>query len=248
MKKLLIAVNSELVSEDLKMRLFSRFEIQCCHNGTQALSTLNDFRPDVVLIDLMLSDLDGITVLKAANAAGIYPRVIALSDYISSYIVQALEQLDVCSLFRYASDMRAVTARIIELGEDSKALSSDRANARNLLAVLGFNMNSSGTSITEIALDLYRKNPSQTLSHELYSAVAALCNGSPAQVERAIRTSIESAWKNRNEEVWRLYFALGKAGNVSKPTNADFLARISGCMENISSSSKQKEKRQKHVG
>lgn len=248
MKKLLIAVNSEIVSDDLRERLASRFEIVCCHDGTEALAVLNDFRPDLLVIDLMLSGLDGITVLNASLAAGITPRVVALTDYVSSYMAASLEQMDVCSTFRYASDMRVVAARVIEISENLYQCRSVQAQIRNLIAVLGFNMNAFGTRMTEIAIHLYIQNPKQAVTQELYPAVARVCNGTATQVERGIRSSIESAWKTRNEEIWRLYFSVGKDGKVSRPTNANFLARIASCIQNISNVFEQEDRHREKIG
>ena len=61
---------------------------------------------------------------------------------------------------------------------------------------------------------------------ELYPEVAARCNGTPSQVERSIRSAIATAWKNRDETLWRRYFMPDKEGTVPKPTNADFITRV----------------------
>ncbi len=248
MKKVLIAVNSEIVSEDLRERLHGHFDILCCHDGTEALAVLNDVRPDLLVIDLMLADLDGITVLNTALAAGITPRVVALTDYVSTFMADALEQLDVCSVFRYGSDMRVVAARVIEVSEDSSQCRSVQSQIRYLIAVLGFNMNTFGTHMTEVAVLLYKQNPTQSITRDLYPAVARACNGTATQVERGIRFSIEKAWLSRNEEIWRLYFSVGKNGKVSRPTNANFLARIAGCIENISNVFEQEDRHREKIG
>ncbi len=248
MKKLLIAVNSQVVSEDFQNRLDKYCRVLCCHSGTEAISLLSEFRPDVLVIDLMLPDLDGITVIKAVRAAGIFPRTVALSDYISSYIVSALEQLEVCRLFRYGIDMRAIAATVLQLIEDREELGSVRSDIRNFIAMLGFRMNNGTSNIIETALELYMRDPSQTFSSALYPATASLCGGSPGSVERAVRYGIECAWKNRNEAIWQLYFAVGKNGRVSKPTNADFLARASCGIRNMRRGIREEEPAKEKTG
>ncbi len=231
MKKVLIAVDSEIISEDLCDRLNTCFEVQCCHNGTDAICLIKDFRPDVLVIDLMLTELDGISVLKMAKIAGLLPKVIAFIDYTSTYITEMLEQLDVSSLFRHTTDMRAVTARILELSKQDDDIT--QVDIQSFLAFLGFKMNTSSTNITRIALEQYQRIPKQALSNGLYPIVASLCNGTPMQVEHAIRKAVESAWRECDESVWRLYFAVGKNNKVKKPTNADFLARASRCISSL---------------
>jgi len=58
-------------------------------------------------------------------------------------------------------------------------------------------------------------------------------------VERSLRFAIESAWKRRNEQVWRLYFPAGKNGKVVKPTNAVFLSRIVECLQRSTTDQKE---------
>ncbi len=248
MKNLLIAVNSDVVAESLRECLDGYYKVICCHTGAEALSCLQDCKPDLLVIDLMLPEIDGITVLRASRAAGIFPQVVALSDYVSTYISYALEELDVCSLFRYGSDMGAVAERLIALSEAEGEYQSVQSNIRSILAILGFNMSASGTYITEIALQQYMTNPNQTLSGRLYPDIAQLCKGTAMQVERAIRRSVESAWENRNESIWRLYFSVDKSGKVKKPTNADFLARVSFCIENTRCAAQQETKHIEKIG
>ncbi len=248
MKKLLIAVNSDVVSQDLKSRLDCQLDILCCHNGIDAVSILNDFRPDLLVIDLMLSQLDGITVLKAASGAGIFPKVIALSDYVSDFVFNAMSRLNVSALFRYSSDMCAVASHIMDLSDEQPMQYTIQHRIRDTIALLGFNMNSSSTSITVTAIEFYMKNPKQKLSATLYPDIAQLYSTNPKQVERAIRLSIEGAWLRRREELWRLYFAIGKNGKVSKPTNSDFLARVSRCVEYIGNLYEQAQNRIEKIG
>lgn len=50
------------------------------------------------------------------------------------------------------------------------------------------------------------------------------------QIDQAIRSSIGSAWKNRNKEKWGYFFSEGD-GKSQKPSNFEFIARIACFME-----------------
>ncbi len=51
------------------------------HSGAEALELIRSLRPDVVLLDVELTDMSGIDVIKQLNDAQISVRVLGLSSY-----------------------------------------------------------------------------------------------------------------------------------------------------------------------
>ncbi len=51
------------------------------HSGAEALQLIESLRPDVVLLDVELSDMSGIDVIRRLNEANISVRVLGLSSY-----------------------------------------------------------------------------------------------------------------------------------------------------------------------
>ena len=47
-------------------------------------------------------------------------------------------------------------------------------------------------------------------------------------VEKAILTPIRRAWNEHNAEVWEYFFSEHRMGKRSKPSNKEFISRISG--------------------
>ena len=45
-------------------------EVQTCATGTEALRTLETYRPDMVVLDMALPDMDGVTLATALNGPG----------------------------------------------------------------------------------------------------------------------------------------------------------------------------------
>lgn len=240
MKKLLIAADSRVFAESLQESLSKQFDILICHDGQEALQLLRDFRPDLLVVDLMLSQIDGIGVIKMAQSSGVQPKVVAYSAYITDYVTAALEQLNVACLFRLPCDHRHVAARVLDVAGWQEQESRVDRELRNILAVLGFRPNHAGCLITESCVRQYMNDPGQTLSTQLYPAVAKSLDSTHSQVERAMGRAVEVAWKERDEQVWRMYFPTGKNGKVKKPSNAQFLAvigeRLSPWMESHTNS------------
>ena len=72
----------------------------------------------------------------------------------------------------------------------------------------------------------YLDNPHQSVTKELYPAVAKKTGVSAQAVEKAIRTEITRAWSCRNDTIWRTYFHWDRCGTIPRPTNATFFAQL----------------------
>ena len=65
MGKILIVDDDENISEVINMYLMnSYYETRVTHNGKEACALFNEFKPELVLLDMMLPGMDGIEVLK----------------------------------------------------------------------------------------------------------------------------------------------------------------------------------------
>ena len=229
MKKILIALESEIISRQLQEQLSGLHCVLTCHNGLDAAEILMEQNPDVLVLDLRLPGIDGVTLLRAARDSGMGTQVIAMTDYLSDHIARALEQLGVASVLRYDSRASCVMVSILELlQQDQKE--TPLLQIQRALVLLGFKCNTTGYHITEQAIYCYWQNPGLPITPALYPMVAKVCNGTVSQVEKAIRSSVESAWKTGDKQLWRLYFGMDKNGKAAKPSNGDFLARISCCI------------------
>lgn len=230
MKSLLIATGSAVLAQTLSQEMSQCFDITVCQDGHQALQLLCDMRPDAAVLDLMLPQMDGVSVLRVARDAGVQSTVIAVSAYISDYVMNILECLQVRMVLRLPCDTQFLVRSIVDAANWTPEENDSRRSIREILVILGFKLNTRGTAVVEEAIRQYIASPNCAIVDELYPAVARACDGSACQVERAIRSSIDSAWKHADERIWRLYFATGKNGRVTRPSNAVFLAGIARCV------------------
>ncbi|MEY5017416.1 MAG: hypothetical protein RL431_465 [Actinomycetota bacterium] len=67
---------SELVSMALK---FEKWDVQTAASGLEAVSKARDFQPDVIVLDIMLPDFDGLEVMRRIRAAGTNVPVLFLT-------------------------------------------------------------------------------------------------------------------------------------------------------------------------
>lgn len=230
MRKVLIADNSEDFAAALADELRGICSVRVCATGTQTLEQLQSYRPDVLVMDVMLSEVDGISVLKAAHDGEIMTNVLALTRSAAPYIIESLDRLGVGYIMMKPCRLDVVRERIMDLADQAapKLISQPdlRNTVSNLLISLRVPTKLKGYGCTREAVLCLMRDPEMSITKELYPAVAQICDGNAVQVERAIRGAINAAWQNQDNTVWPQYFKPCADGTIPRPTNAAFLTRL----------------------
>lgn len=206
-------------------------------NGEEALAVINEKRPDVVLLDIIMPQLDGIGVLETLACEPNRPIVIVLTGL----------------------GQEAMTHRIMELGADYyvvKPLNIDTLAARiRLLAgpiskVTAMPTKAIVRSIDIVVTDIIREigipahlkgyhflrdgitmivNDGEYLGamiKKLYPEIAQKYSTTSSRVERAVRHAIEVAWNRGNMDMINRLFGSTVNPEKGRPTNAEFMAMI----------------------
>ena len=230
MLKLLIADINDEFRLALADQLRGVYRIRTCREGREALATILDFKPDLVVLDMMLPGLDGITVLQEAQRHGLRPTVLAVTRYANDFMVAAATRLEVGYMMVKPCDIKVTVQRLQDLSEymDRPAVVRPdlRTTVSNVLLSLGISTKLNGYAYLREAILLMIASPGQSVTKELYPAVGKICDASKTQVERSIRSAIGKAWENRDEAVWRLYFQNTNSDNPVRPSNAVFISAI----------------------
>lgn len=234
MHKLLLADPSPEFCAAIIRVLTGAYDVRVCKDGLQAQAMLEEFCPDILVADLALPGLDGLSLLQKAAAKPKRPALLVTTCYTSSYIEGVIGQIGVDYMMRKPCDVRALAERVDDLSQtDSKtvALPTPRTTLCTILLALSLPVGRKGYKYLEEMIELYRQDPSRSLTKDLYPTVGRMHRTNGAAVERAVRSVIEDAWKDRDEAVWRLYFSMGRGGYVPKPTNGSFIAAVAMALE-----------------
>ncbi len=228
--KLQIIDNSEAFCNTVAQLLQDAFEIDIYADGWNAASRICSFRPDILVLSATLQGNDGFRVLQTVQTTGVRPMVLMLTPLVSDYIVEVATQLKVCHMICKPCDTHAVADCVFRFGE---TLAGDKNPTqtciRSFLLGLNFRTNLCGYRYLTDAFSSLLQNPGQSLTKELYPAIAKQHNGSWQQIERGIRLSIADAWRNREGEGWKLCFPNQK----DRPSNSSFLSCGIGCLQEI---------------
>lgn len=233
--KLLIADPSVDFCRKLADALGDGPELRVCHDGQKARELLEQFRPDVLILDLILPGLDGISLLRCAKKMDRPPICLVATGMINDYVQARLRSCEVDYLMLKPCNMSALAGCVYELIGSCEAavfMPSRRENPlQALLLSLGMGAGSRRFRCVEAAMQRFLEDPCQSVTKELYPTVARELGLSAQAVEKAVRTEITQAWSRGDEGVWRMYFGCDRSGMVPRPTNSQFFGQIAVSLE-----------------
>lgn len=224
MQTILIACKSEFVAQALVEELGRNYTVHTCFRGDTAAALLESIQPDMLIIDLFLPYVDGLTVLRERTYAP--PHILALTNLATDAAVQSAWDAGADWIMLIPCSCKAIAAQAEKMLCTEPMSGSTRdpqARTRQHLDRLGIPRTRSGYRRLQIGVPLYAQDPEQSLHKELYPIIGQLCgNENWQQVESAIRTLIHKTWETRDSVIWEIYFP----GLEKPPSNRVFLAEL----------------------
>ena len=233
-------------SEEFCNHLRTALERECgyevvgiAQDGAKTVALLRDLQPDVLILDMALPKLDGMSVLKAADALEKRPVTLVTSSFMTEYVAQMTTNLGVQYVVMKPCDPETVAARAGEMFEASRTRKPVKAPVKRQ----EINVEAMVTSIIhEIGVPAHIKGYQylreaimiavddmeviNAITKVLYPQVAKTFSTTPSRVERAIRHAIEVAWDRGDLETLQRFFGYTVSNTKGKPTNSEFIALI----------------------
>lgn len=236
-KKILIADTSEEFRRNLAEGIDS--EADMCvvgqtGDGQELLDLVTETRPDVVIMDMVLTGLDGLEVLDELATRPESPQVIILSSYIRGNIAQAAAERGAAYYITKPGRVSMVCERIRQVSAVSDPkLEIDHevnleASVTAIIHEVGVPAHIKGYQYLREAILIAVKDMEviNAVTKILYPEVAKRFNTTSSRVERAIRHAIEVAWDRGDLETLQKYFGYTVSNAKGKPTNSEFIAMI----------------------
>jgi len=218
--------------------------IEDAANGEEAILKMARFRPDVVLMDVWLSKLDGIGVLRNSKSLDWghekAPAFIIVSSVSNQNVfIRATEAgADLCMLKpvnmnSLCEHIRAIVAHrqkeIPAAAMQMEDHTSDiETQVTQIIHQIGVPAHIKGYQYlrTAILLTIQDSDVINSVTKILYPSVAKKYQTTTSRVERAIRHAIEVAWDRGDVDTLNSYFGYTIQNNRGKPTNSEFIAMI----------------------
>ena len=229
MRKLLLADGTGNFIKPIIQQLKREYSVLTCTDDQQVLSKLKKFDPDIMLLDLQLTGVGGMAILRALRGAGFATRVIVITPLGSPHILCELAQLDVSCVHLTTVSPNAIIQSIRQIGNridngDELPEWDPAIEVDKLLLDLCFCLGRGRyTVIREAVLYVY-DHPDCFMTKCLYPDLAARFNSTITGVEKAIRDAIKDAWDHGDSGLWRLYLHKHCDRWEKYPSNEVFLA------------------------
>lgn len=201
-------------------------------NGIQCLSYLSNHKTDLFIIDLMLTNIDGIGIinqLRMSNSKA-FKKLICINDF-DSLMLEMLEKISIDYCLRKPFNLdyfMEILNRISKnnLGDDRINREKIIKNAINDIFIeMGVPRHLKGynyliTGISNVCDDIGLLNE---ITKELYPGIARNYATTSSRVEQAIRHVIKVTWSNGNKEELEKYFGYRAK---QRPCNSEFISKI----------------------
>ena len=207
------------------------------YTGDAALEAIRSHVYDVCLVDLWLSGIDGIGVIRKASALNERqrPAFILMSPINkASVLMEASEAgADVClpKPFDRASLLTHVDSlvKMRSQCEEHSALPMDlETQVTKIIHQIGVPAHIKGYQYLRCAIlmTIDDNDVINSVTKVLYPTVAKKYQTTTSRVERAIRHAIEVAWDRGDVDTLNSYFGYTIQNSRGKPTNSEFIAMI----------------------
>ncbi|MFW5979814.1 MAG: sporulation transcription factor Spo0A [Bacillota bacterium] len=224
-----------------------KFEVKGkAYNGFEGIELVEKYQPDLLILDLIMPELDGIGVMEELKENNYLEntRVIILTAFGQEEFTKKVVELGASYYIMKPFSLDKLSCRIEQLMEPPVSSSNGRAILQDLdegsknidiniritevLHHLGVPANIKGYLYLREAIELIFEDIELlgAITKRVYPTVAEKFHTTPSRVERAIRHAIEVTWDRGNIKALNNYFGNTVSAKSGKATNSQFIARI----------------------
>ncbi len=238
-KKILLSDDATDFRNDCREKLQEKgYEVILCkRDGFEVLSAIQDEHPDLVIMDTQMRHVDAIAVVNTLSSEPQLPYFIITSSFTNDFTEKMLTRLSNCHIVLRPITVSTLVDRVdaICTMEDLSNLtaSADSEQQREIIITdilhqIGVPAHIKGYHYLRkaILITLADTKAIESVTKELYPAVARHFDTTSSRVERAIRHAIEVAWDRGDVDVLTNYFGYTIQNTRGKPTNSEFIAMI----------------------
>ena len=217
-------------------------------DGEEALRMIELYKPDVVLLDLIMPKIDGLGVMEKLRKSnsGRIPKIIVVSAVSQEsvtenafelgaayYILKPFDTHMVVNRTRAVAlnnekDNRVINTVFTNQQHNKKKINNLEADVTNIIHEIGVPAHIKGYQYLRYAIKQVMADTKliNNITKQLYPLVAKEFASSPSKVERAIRHAIDVAWSRGKIENINKVFGFKVYSPNDKPTNGEFVALV----------------------
>lgn len=238
----MVRLLGEIISSDKELELVGQAD-----NGKDICDIIREKQPDVVLLDIIMPKMDGLTVMEKINQDHTikkHPAFIVISAVgqekitedafnqgAAYYIMKPFDNDMVVSRIKQLKEETAPKGRSLHRGEQEplrKQVRNLEMDVTNIIHEIGVPAHIKGYQYLRdaIILSVDDMEMLNSITKILYPTIAKRHQTTPSRVERAIRHAIEVAWSRGKMDTIDSLFGYTVSTGKGKPTNSEFIALI----------------------
>ena len=239
--KLLVIEDNKNLVEMIKEYFNNNLNIQVAleaSNGDEGIRLIEKRNEefDIILLDLIMPDKDGLAVLEYINKNKINKKVIVLTSYNTQEVIRKVSELGASYYLLKPFELSVLEEKILYVSNNMevKGESLDLYNNNLQISItrtlheLGVPSHIKGYQYIREGIALVYKKPEMIggITKELYPEIAEKYDSTVSRVERAIRHAIEVSWNRGNWDLMEDIFGHSVDIDKAKPTNSEFIVTI----------------------
>ena len=214
-------------------------DLDVAENGDLATEKLRTSDYDIVIVDLWISGIDGIGIIRSAHQiCKELPSFILISPINKqSILLEASDAgADICllkpfaptSLVAHINSLLNMKAKRFSAPSSSANVLDMESQVTKIIHQIGVPAHIKGYQYlrTAILMTIEDNDIINSVTKILYPTVAKKYQTTTSRVERAIRHAIEVAWDRGDVDTLNSYFGYTIQNNRGTPTNSEFIAMI----------------------
>ena len=242
----ILDILGEIISTDKELDLVGKAK-----NGEEMCQIIKDRKPDVVLLDLIMPKMDGLTVMEKVgrdSTVGKRPYFIvitavgqekitedAFNKGANYYVMKPFNNRMLLERIKSVRNLSRNSDRKSEENTTDNMQKTENLESRvtNMLHEIGIPAHIKGYHYLRDAIIMAVNDMDvlNAITKILYPTVAKKYQTTSSRVERAIRHAIEVAWSRGKLDTLDELFGYTVSTGKGKPTNSEFIALIADTIQ-----------------
>jgi len=213
------------------------------NDGLEGIKLIEEKKDDydVIILDLIMPNKDGLYVLEEMKKRNIQKKVVVSTSYNGTDVIRKVSEYGVDYFILKPFELVDLEKRITDIVNvnNKKGKNIDfhynnlQISITRILHELGIPSHIKGYQYIREGISIIYNNPEKIggITKELYPELACKFDTTVSRVERAIRHAIEVSWNRGNYSLMEDIFGHSVDIDKAKPTNSEFIVTIADKMK-----------------
>lgn len=211
-------------------------------DGISAISAIGDKKPKILLIDIILSGYDGLSVISKVKTMNVGTKIVVLTAFCSDGIVSKASSAGADYFLAKPYNFVVLKERLLDLIDGRDVQRKDISGGLYSVSLeekiskifinVGIPPHIKGYGFLREGVKMAVNDPDiiNNITKKLYPSIGEKFQTTASKVERAIRHAIEVAWNRGRIETINSILGVRAYVGQEKPTNGEFIALVADKM------------------